>query len=134
MRWQSSENHDDITALQYHPSDNHMLLSGGDDGLVGVFDTTIQDDNESLIQAFNHGAFGIKVLRTFEVVLYVQKLTEGFQGQSIRLASCPTQPSMLLVPTSNSQYTRSVTPVPMMRMLFKQYYLVMFGRQLSVIT
>ncbi len=57
MRWQSSENHDDITALQYHPSDHHMLLSGGDDGLLGVFDTTIQDDNESLFQAFNHGEF-----------------------------------------------------------------------------
>ena len=55
MRWQSSENHDDITALQYHPSDDQILLSGGDDGLVGVFDTTIQDENDSLIQAFDHG-------------------------------------------------------------------------------
>lgn len=55
MRWQSSENHDDITALQYHPSDHQILLSGGDDGLVGVFDTTIQDENDSLIQAFDHG-------------------------------------------------------------------------------
>lgn len=55
MRWQSTENNDDITALSYHPSDRTQLLSGGDDGLVSVFDTTVQDEMDSLIQAFNHG-------------------------------------------------------------------------------
>ena len=55
MRWQSSENNEDITTLQYHPSQDHLLLSGGDGGLVSVFDTGIQDENDSLIQAFDHG-------------------------------------------------------------------------------
>jgi WD repeat-containing protein 89 len=55
IRWQSSENNDDITALQYHPSKAQLLLSGGDDGVVSVFNTSIQDDNDSLLQAFDHG-------------------------------------------------------------------------------
>lgn len=55
MRWQSTENNDDITALGYHPSDGEQLLSGGDDGLVSLFDTTVQDEMDSLVQAFNHG-------------------------------------------------------------------------------
>jgi WD repeat-containing protein 89 len=55
MRWQTSENNDDITALEYHPSNDRIVLSGGDDGLVSVFDTNIADDNDSLVQAFSHG-------------------------------------------------------------------------------
>jgi len=55
MRWQSSENNEDITALQHHPSNDRLLLSGGDDGLVSIFDTSIQDENDSLVQAFDHG-------------------------------------------------------------------------------
>lgn len=55
IRWQSSENSDDVTALQYHPSHDDRLLSGGDDGLVSIFDTSIQDEMDSLIQAFAHG-------------------------------------------------------------------------------
>jgi WD repeat-containing protein 89 len=55
MRWQTSENNDDITAVEYHPSNDRIVLSGGDDGLVSVFDTSIADDNDSLVQAFNHG-------------------------------------------------------------------------------
>lgn len=55
IRWQSSENGDDITALQYHPSHDNRLLSGGDDGLVSIFDTNIQDEMDSMIQAFDHG-------------------------------------------------------------------------------
>lgn len=54
-RWQSTENSDDITALQYDPSNHTRLLSGGDDGLVSIFDTSIQDENDSLLQAFDHG-------------------------------------------------------------------------------
>jgi WD repeat-containing protein 89 len=55
LRWQASENNDDITALQYHPSNHQRLLSGGDDGVVSVFDTSIEDEMDSLIQAHNHG-------------------------------------------------------------------------------
>lgn len=55
MRWQSSGNNDDITALQYHPSNSTLLLSGADDGLVSAFDTSIADEDDSLLQAFDHG-------------------------------------------------------------------------------
>ena len=54
MRWQSTENNDDITALAFHPSRQNVLLSGGDDGLVSLFDTTIPEEDDSLVQAFNH--------------------------------------------------------------------------------
>jgi WD repeat-containing protein 89 len=52
--WQSSGNCDDITALQYHPTEKSQLLSGADDGLVSLFDTTVQDETDSLVQGFNH--------------------------------------------------------------------------------
>ncbi len=53
VRWQSSENNDDITTLQYHPSRDEQLLSGGDDGLVSLFDTSIPEEDDSMIEAFN---------------------------------------------------------------------------------
>ncbi|RMZ87077.1 hypothetical protein DV736_g5694, partial [Chaetothyriales sp. CBS 134916] len=55
IRWQNNENNDDITDLGFHPSKPHILLSGGDDGLVSLFDTTVQEEDDSLVQAFNHG-------------------------------------------------------------------------------
>ena len=54
MRWQNPENNDDITALDFNATKPQILLSGGDDGLVSLFDTTIQEEDDSLIQAFNH--------------------------------------------------------------------------------
>lgn len=53
--WQNSENNDDITALDFHPVRNTQLLAGGDDGVVSIFDTTIPDEEDSLLQAINHG-------------------------------------------------------------------------------
>ncbi|CAK7263474.1 hypothetical protein SEPCBS57363_000577 [Sporothrix epigloea] len=47
---------DDITELTFHPSNGHVLLSGSTDGLVNVCDTRIEDEDEVVIQAFNHGA------------------------------------------------------------------------------
>ncbi|CAK7273966.1 hypothetical protein SEPCBS119000_005928 [Sporothrix epigloea] len=47
---------DDITELNFHPSNGHVLLSGSTDGLVNVCDTRIEDEDEVVIQAFNHGA------------------------------------------------------------------------------
>jgi WD40 repeat protein len=54
-RWQNSENNDDITAIEFHPEKANILLAGGDDGLVSLFDTNIQEEEDSLVQAFNHG-------------------------------------------------------------------------------
>ncbi|RMZ84265.1 hypothetical protein DV738_g775, partial [Chaetothyriales sp. CBS 135597] len=54
IRWQNNENNDDITALNFHPSKSNILLSGGDDGLVSLFDTAVQEEDDSLVQAFNH--------------------------------------------------------------------------------
>ena len=55
MRWQSTENNDDITDLRFHPSRRNHLLSGGIDGLVSIFDTNIGDEDDSLLQVVNHG-------------------------------------------------------------------------------
>ncbi|KEF62259.1 uncharacterized protein A1O9_00231 [Exophiala aquamarina CBS 119918] len=55
LRWQNGENNDEITSLDFHPSQGRFLLSGGDDGLVSVFDTQITEEDDSLIQAINHG-------------------------------------------------------------------------------
>lgn len=47
---------DDVTELNFHPTNAHILLSGSTDGLVNVCDTRITDEDEVVIQAFNHGA------------------------------------------------------------------------------
>ncbi|KAF3019335.1 hypothetical protein E8E14_010172 [Neopestalotiopsis sp. 37M] len=47
---------DDICELNYHPSDPNILLSGSTDGLVNVYDTRITDEDEVVIQTFNHDA------------------------------------------------------------------------------
>lgn len=54
QRWQNTENNDDITDLHFHPSNNLRLLSGGVDGLVSIFDTTITNEEDSLVQVVNH--------------------------------------------------------------------------------
>ena len=55
MKWQSTENNDDITELQFHSSYGNHLLSGGVDGLVSIFDTNIGDEDDSLLQVVKHG-------------------------------------------------------------------------------
>lgn len=47
---------DDVTELTFHPRSPHILLSGSTDGLVNVCDTRIADEDEVVLQAFNHGA------------------------------------------------------------------------------
>ncbi|PGH35339.1 hypothetical protein GX50_01803 [[Emmonsia] crescens] len=47
---------DDITELQFHPTRYNVLLSGSTDGLVNIYDTTISDEDEALLQVVNHGS------------------------------------------------------------------------------
>ncbi|KAL4806505.1 WD40-repeat-containing domain protein [Aspergillus unguis] len=47
---------DDVTELQYHPTRNNILLSGSTDGLVNIYDTTVTDEDEALVQVINHGS------------------------------------------------------------------------------
>ncbi|KAI6354070.1 hypothetical protein MCOR25_008778 [Pyricularia grisea] len=47
---------DDITELNFHPADNHTLLSGSTDGLVNVYDLRVTDEDEVIVQTLNHGA------------------------------------------------------------------------------
>lgn len=45
-----------VTQLQYHPTRSNILLSGSTDGLVNIYDTTIADEDEALVQVINHGS------------------------------------------------------------------------------
>ncbi|GAP88760.2 putative wd domain-containing protein [Rosellinia necatrix] len=47
---------DDVTELNFHPNDQNILLSGSTDGLVNICDTRIADEDEVIIQTFNHGS------------------------------------------------------------------------------
>ena len=42
--------------LSFHPSKVTCLLSGSTDGLVNIYDTSTADEDDSLIQVFNHGS------------------------------------------------------------------------------
>ncbi|KAK2768327.1 hypothetical protein FQN54_000180 [Arachnomyces sp. PD_36] len=56
-RLQYSESHnDDVTELQFHPTNPSTLLSGSTDGLVNIYDTTITDEDDALLQVVNHGS------------------------------------------------------------------------------
>ena len=55
MRWQNTELNDEITALDFHAARDNVLLAGGDDGLVSIFDTQIVEEEDNLLQAVNHG-------------------------------------------------------------------------------
>ncbi|KAI9744469.1 MAG: ERAD-associated protein [Claussenomyces sp. TS43310] len=56
-RLQYVESHsDDVTALQYHPTQKSILLSGSTDGLVNIYNTTILEEEDALHQTINHGA------------------------------------------------------------------------------
>jgi WD40 repeat protein len=55
MQWTTSENSDDITALDFHPTQDNLLLAGGDDGLVSIFNISISEQDDSLVQAVQHG-------------------------------------------------------------------------------
>lgn len=47
---------DDITELRFNPSQSHLLLSGSTDGLVNILDITNSDEEEVIVQTFNHNA------------------------------------------------------------------------------
>ncbi|KAL4880151.1 WD40-repeat-containing domain protein [Aspergillus karnatakaensis] len=47
---------DDVTELQYHPTRHNFFLSGSTDGLVNIYDTTVTDEDEALVQVINHGS------------------------------------------------------------------------------
>ncbi|KAK5082145.1 hypothetical protein LTR05_007288 [Lithohypha guttulata] len=53
--WQNAENNDEITAIEFHPSRSNVVLAGGDDGLVSLFDTQVVEEEDSLLQVINHG-------------------------------------------------------------------------------
>lgn len=45
-----------VAQLQYHPTRSNILLSGSTDGLVNIYDTTVTDEDEALVQVINHGS------------------------------------------------------------------------------
>lgn len=65
VKAQYTESHnDDITALSFHPTVPHLLLSGATDALVNIYNllappsttTTDTDDDAALHQVINHGS------------------------------------------------------------------------------
>lgn len=45
-----------MTELQFHPTNPSRLISGGTDGLLNVFDISIKDEDDALVQILNHGS------------------------------------------------------------------------------
>ncbi|KAJ2905733.1 hypothetical protein MKZ38_004600 [Zalerion maritima] len=52
----SNVHSDDITELKFHPFQPAHLLSGSTDGLVNILDTAVTDEDEVVVQTFNHNA------------------------------------------------------------------------------
>lgn len=49
-----SETHsDDITQVCFHPSDPHLVVSGSTDGLVNVFDISVDNEEDALVATCN---------------------------------------------------------------------------------
>lgn len=42
--------------LQYHPTNPDLVLSGSTDGLVNIYNTTITEEDDALVQVINHGS------------------------------------------------------------------------------
>ncbi|KAK9462332.1 WD40-repeat-containing domain protein [Lipomyces oligophaga] len=47
---------DDVTAVAFHPSVRHCLLSGSTDGLITRYDSGISDEDDAVMQVINHGS------------------------------------------------------------------------------
>lgn len=47
---------DDVTELRFHPTLPRCLLSGSTDGLVNIYDISIADEDDALVQVQNHGS------------------------------------------------------------------------------
>ncbi|MCJ1380626.1 hypothetical protein MMC17_003734 [Xylographa soralifera] len=89
---------DDVTELCYHPSRVSSLLSGSTDGLVNIYDTTITDEDDSLIEVFNHEAsiHHAGFLTDTDVYalshdeqLSIYRLTPPDEGKSFNDEPCP---------------------------------------------
>ena len=42
--------------MQFHPTQSQCLLSGSTDGLVNIYDASISDEDDALLQVQNHGS------------------------------------------------------------------------------
>lgn len=45
-----------LLQVEFHPSNKNILMSGSTDGLVNIYDTTIEDEEDALKQVINHGS------------------------------------------------------------------------------
>ncbi|KAK2853345.1 hypothetical protein FQN49_005159 [Arthroderma sp. PD_2] len=56
-RRQLVESHnDDVTEIQFHPTRPSVLLSGSTDGLVNIYNTTVADEDDALLQVIKHSS------------------------------------------------------------------------------
>ena len=91
-----TESHTDtVTQLAFHPSKPQTLLSGSTDGLVSIFDTTIEDEDDALLEVFNHrGAIHCAGFLTAEEVYAVS----SDEQLSVYTMSKPTDPEDATLP------------------------------------
>lgn len=47
---------DDVTQVQFHPNDPHGVLSGSTDGLINIYNTSIEDEDDAVYNAINNGS------------------------------------------------------------------------------
>lgn len=47
---------DDVTEVQFHPTDPFGLLSGSTDGLINIYNTSIEDEDDAVYNAINNGS------------------------------------------------------------------------------
>lgn len=55
MSYVDSHN-DDVTAVRFHPQKLNCLISGSTDGLINIYDTNINDEDDAVYQTINHEA------------------------------------------------------------------------------
>lgn len=48
--------HDDVTALEFHPTMTNYLMSGSTDGYVNIYDMSKSDEDDALHQVINFGS------------------------------------------------------------------------------
>jgi len=96
--WDSFGN--DVTSVQFHPTNSDRLATGGADGLINVFDVSQETEDDALLSALNPEISSVKKLTWFErkndkealattsdneELVVWPRVVEGTAGEEVRL-------------------------------------------------